>query len=138
MPYQFDDQHDPLISMHIHGWLTDVELSRLLDDLERLVSRGQAFAAVLDSTGLRVPDVGHVRKLATWFKQHYEPTASCHRGLACVITTPMIRGTLGALLQLQTMPMPVIVVETREQGVRWATERLAELDPSDVATSVQE
>jgi hypothetical protein len=126
MPYRFDDQHDPLISMHIHGWLTDAELSRLFEDLDRLVSRGQAFAAVLDCTGLRVPEVSHVRRLASWFNQQFDEAGQCHRGLACVINTPMIRGTLGALLQLQTMPMPVTVVEELDDGIAWARERLAE------------
>lgn len=124
MPYAFDDQGDPLITMHLHGWMTENDLGSLLGDVARLVARGTPFAVVFDCTGLRVPDLVLIRRLTAWFDDHQAETAGCHRGVACVITTPMIRGTLRAVLQLQTMPMPIVVVETVEDGHAWCRQQL--------------
>jgi hypothetical protein len=131
MPYAFDDQLDPLISMHIHGWLSDAELERVRADLDLLATRGRPFVVVLDCTGLRVPELAHVRQLAECVA---EPSAQhCHRGVAFVINTPMLRGTLRGVLQTRPASIPRTVVDTPAAGRRWAEQQLERDQPSSQA-----
>lgn len=123
MPYQLDDQHQPLISMHIHGWLSHGDLERLLSDLTKLDARAEAYVVVLDCTGLRVPDLRTVQSLRRWFVSPNSRT-SHRRGVACITSTPMLRGTIAALLGARPLRSPVELIDDLEAGRRWALTQL--------------
>lgn len=124
MPYVFDGERDPLIYMHLHGWAKDRDLQQLLGDMDRLVQRERPFAAVLDCQELRVPELAQLRRLAGWFGDNFDAAAHYHRGVACVVTSPMVRGSLRTVMQLQRMPMPIHVVESVALGFEWAASKL--------------
>jgi hypothetical protein len=44
-------------------------------------------------------------------------------GAALVITSPVVRGMLKALLWMQPMPQPHIVCGTTEEALRWLRDR---------------
>ena len=122
MPYALDDQHEPLISMHLHGWLSDAELDRVRADLDERVTRGQPFIVLLDCTGLRVPELSQVRQLANSFAVHADSPSQ--RGVAFVINTPMLRGTLRAIVQTQSAGVPMTVVDSVAAARHWAAAQL--------------
>ena len=125
MPYSFDEQQAPLISMRVHGWLTHADFTRLLADLDRLDARGRPFAVVLDCCGLRAPEIGHVRQLRRFLAG--PATASKHyRGLACVADTPLLRGTLGAVVQGRPTGVPTVIVDDPEAARAWARSHVLE------------
>jgi hypothetical protein len=124
MPYGFDDERDPAIYMRLHGWLADADLQRMFADLDALIARERTFAVVLDCSELRVPELGQIRSLVGWFRRNFDAANRWHRGVACVITTPLLRGSLETAMQLQRMPMPVRTVKTADAGFGWVAAKL--------------
>ena len=124
MPYSYDDERAPLVYMRLHGWVKDSELQQLLDDTDVLLGREREFAAVLDCEGLRVPELEQLRKLAGWFSTNFEAASRYHCGCACVITSPLVRGSLATILQMQRMPMPLTMLGSGEEAISWALAKL--------------
>lgn len=124
MPYAFDDARDPAVYAQLHGWLTNADLKRMFDDLDALIAREKAFAVVLDCSELRVPELGQIRALVGWYGRRFDAANRWHRGLACVVTTPLIRGSLETAMQLQRMPMPIRTVASVDEGFAWVTAKL--------------
>lgn len=127
MPYKFDGREYPLVRMHLREWLDESEWDRFYADFTELLEHEQPFAAVLDTVSLRAPEIRQLRGLAAWIQNHQQPLARLHRGCACVIDSPMIRGTLKAVIHMQPMPMPMAVFDDAAEADRWARERVADL-----------
>ena len=123
MPYKLDNQHAPLISMRVHGWSSNADLERLLSDLAELDTRAEAYAVVLDCTDLRVPDMRTVQSLRRWFVSPSSKTLY-RRAVACITTTPMLRGTINAVLRTRPLLAPVRLTDDVDAGRRWALEQL--------------
>ena len=124
MSYSYDDERAPVVYMRLHGWVKDSELQRLLDDMDTLLASERDFAAVLDCEGLRVPELAQLRELAGWFSTNFEAASRYHRGCACVITSPLVRGSLATILQMQRMPMPLTMLGSGEEAISWALAKL--------------
>jgi hypothetical protein len=129
MPYEFDGHEYPLVRMRLREWLDESDWDRFYADFTELLEGGAPFAAVLDTVSLRAPEIRQLRGLAAWIQNHQEPLGRLHRGCACVIDSPMIRGTLKAVVHMQPMPMPMAVFEGAAEANAWARERVADLLP---------
>lgn len=129
MPYRSDLTPHPIVLMIAHGRLERHDWSRMFDDLEALLARGQTFAVLLDAREAGLPDFGDMRDCASFLREREPLLARWHRGIACVTPSPMIRGLLKGVVQLSAMPMPVAMFEDGASAHAWLCERLG-LDPS--------
>lgn len=129
MPYAFDDERDPAILIRLHGWLSDGDIERMASDLDALLARERPFAVVLDCAELRVPELGQIRALVGWFGRNFGGANRWLRGVACVITTPLLRGSIETAMQIQRMPMPLRTVKSIDEGRAWVRAKL-ERSPS--------
>lgn len=123
MPYAFDGERAPLISMRLYGRVSGDELELMLADLATLIKREQAFTVVLDCAELDALERAQLRRYAGWVGSNFEALARHQRGLA-VAANNTGRVAMASLMQLQRMPMPVQVVGTLDRARQWAQTKL--------------
>jgi hypothetical protein len=102
-----DDSGLPLIVVTFDGSVDDPEFERYLSRLDGLWKRKARSAIVLDG-----------RKLNDELLRTYSV------GTAFVISSQLVRGGLTAILWLQPLPTPYVVVATRLEAERWARAQL--------------
>ncbi len=126
MPYSFDDAQWPLVVFRIEGSITQAEEVEFSESSTRLPERGDRYAVVVDLADADTPSPRFVRLQAKAQKLRAEGLRTHCAGIAFVIRSPMIRGALRAILHLQSLPCPYVVVANVEDGRAWATNQMAE------------
>lgn len=124
MPYAFDEQRAPLISMRLYGRVSGDDLEHMLADFTTQLRREQGFAAVLDCEQLEQLERAQLQRYAGWLADNFESVTKYQRGLAFVLTNTSGRAALATLMRLQRMPMPVQVFESVDAGQRWLSTKL--------------
>ncbi len=123
MPYSFDEQRAPLISMRLYGRVSGDDLEHMLADFTTQLRREQGFAVLLDCEQLEQLERAQLQRYAGWLADNFESVAKHQRGLAFV-TNGSARAALATLMRLQRMPMPVKVFESSDAGQRWVLSKL--------------
>lgn len=119
-----DEGRFPLVTVTFVGDVSNDEFKAYLERLDRLLARGEPNAMVMDARrSARSPAIQ--RKLqADWIKEREALLRRLSCGTAFVITSPLVRGVLTAILWLQPMPQPHTVVATPEEAEAWAIAKL--------------
>ncbi|MGH1343921.1 MAG: hypothetical protein ACRBN8_20350 [Nannocystales bacterium] len=124
MPYFFDDAQWPLAVLRIEGSITPEEEVEFSELSTRLPERGVRYAVVVDLAKSGTPTPRFMRLQAKAQKLRNEGIRAHCAGIAFVIHSPMIRGALRAILHLQSLPCPQVVVASFDDARAWTTEQL--------------
>lgn len=112
--------------MRFTGLTTDAEFDDYLNAMTRLiVDRKQKTVTILDARKSDRTPATQRKKQAAWLKAHDNFLRQYSLGTVFVITSPLVRGVLTAILWLQPLPTDYAVVATMAEAERWARQRLA-------------
>jgi hypothetical protein len=105
---------------------TDDDFQRYLASCESLMVGEQLYSIVLvampDSP---MPKTRHARAQATWMKSHDAQIARHVASMAFVLPSPLARGVLRAVLQMQPLPVEHRVFRREAEATAWSGECLA-------------
>lgn len=125
MPVRIDDSRHPLVVVEFNGTATDQEFDAYLEQMTKLVlERRKKNVTIFDATRSGDTSPKQRRKQAEWLKSNAEMLRMYSLGTAFVITSPLVRGMLTAILWITPMPAPHTVVATYGEAERWAIGRL--------------
>jgi hypothetical protein len=122
-----DDSRHPLVLVTFVGGATDAEFQDYLDRMEKLVVlRRETNCTILDATRAGDTPAKQRRMQSEWLKRNETLLAKYSAGTAFVITSPLVRGLLTAILWVSPMAAPHTVVATVDEAEAWAIARLRE------------
>lgn len=114
----------PLVRVTFDGLASDAEFDKYLSGITDLLMVGrQKTVTVLDARASARAPATQRKRQAAWIKEHESLLRRYSLGTAFVITSPLVRGVLTAILWLQQLPTPHTVVATIAEAERWATEQ---------------
>ena len=125
MPYALDDSRWPLVVLRVVGSITPAEEIEFTERSTRLPERGERYVVIVDLSEAGTPSPRFVRLQAKAQKLRADGLRTHCAGIAFVIGSPMLRGALRAILHLQSLPCPQMVVASLAQGHAWTREQLS-------------
>lgn len=123
-----DESRWPLVVMTIVGTPTDAEVDAMLEGSARNLRRSGRQVGILDLTRADRPPPVQRKKHAAWMNENAELLRARSAGMAFVITSPLVRGILTAIMWIQPLPMEHTVVATYAEAERWAMAQLRKYD----------
>ena len=121
-----DDRHWPLVVFRYQGEVSMPDLEACLHRQEEMIVRQQPCVSLVLTTELKMWETAVLRRQADWIKAHHDDLRKLSLGVALVIASPVVRGMLKAVLWLQPIPQPHVVVPSIAQALPWLRTRLAE------------
>jgi hypothetical protein len=122
-----DVSRAPIVVVRFERSWTEGEFDAYLEAMETAVlSRREPTVTILDARDAMATPATQRRKQAAWLQKNEAVLRRYSLGTAFVITSPVVRGILTAILWIQPMPAPHVVVATPPEAERWATARLDE------------
>jgi hypothetical protein len=134
-----NDRYWPLIVFRFSGQVSMEEMERYLTWQDAMVARNLPNASLVITENLRMWEMPVLRRQAEWIKKHEPLIRQYSIGAAMVITSPVVRGMLKALLWMQPMPQPHFVGGTTEVALSWLRECFRSQNvnwPSDVPSTL--
>jgi len=119
-----DESRFPLMVVTFEDTVDDDQFGAYLATLDAHIARRVRCAFVMDATRAGRTSAVQRRRQADWMKENEHVLRTYSAGYAFVISSPLIRGALTAILWLQPMPAPHVVVGTFGEGERWARAQL--------------
>lgn len=119
-----DESRFPLVVVTFPVSADDVEFGEYLQGLSRLLERRGRMATVFDARQLDAPPATQRARQADWLKTNREQLRKYSCGSVFVSGSPLIRGTMTAILWVAPMPMPHAIVATMQEAETWAIGRL--------------
>lgn len=116
---QINETHWPLVVFTFGGHITAEELENYLKASERMLARNEKYIGLVLTERMAPLELPLMRRQAAWIKQHHASLREQSLGVALVISSPMLRGVLKAILWLQPMPQPHTVCSTAEEALAW-------------------
>jgi hypothetical protein len=123
---QFDETRFPIVVVKFAGTATDAEFGDYLSTMSRMLGKKQVTATILDATEAGATSALQRRRQADWLKKNADVLKLYSVGTAFVITSPLVRGALTAILWVQPMPAPHTLVATLPEAEAWAKKQLAQ------------
>ena len=124
MPYELDDSDWPLVVLRVVGSITAAEEIEFAERSTRLPEREERYVVIVDLMGAGTPSPRFVRLQAKAQKLRAEGLHTRCAGIAFVIGSPMLRGALRAILHIQSLPCPQVVVASLEDARGWTADRM--------------
>ena len=119
-----DETRWPLVLVTFDGVSPEPEFDAYLERMATFLDRKTPTATVLDATRAGATPPIQRKKQADWMKTHEASLRRYSAGTAFVISSPMVRGILTAILWMQPMPQEHVVVATLPEAMKWAREKL--------------
>ncbi len=116
----------PLVVYRFANEVTLSQLEAYLARQEEMLLRRERSASVVIVESLRMWETAVVRRQAAWIKEHEDELRRASLGVALVMTSPLARGMLKAVLWIQPMPQPHKICSTVEEALEWVRARFAE------------
>lgn len=135
--FAWDYDDFPLVVLRYVGTISDAAFDEYLRTYRALLDRDQPYAIILDAALAGAPNAAQRRAQARFLELNAPLTRRLCRGGAFVITSPMIRGALTAILWISDMPFENTVVGDIFSAARWTCERLQMPVPARLVGSVQ-
>jgi hypothetical protein len=127
----------PLVVYRFAGEVTMSQLEAYLARQEEMLRRPDRSASVVLVESLRMWETAVAKRQAAWIKEHQDELRRASLGVALVMTSPLARGMLKAVLWMQPMPQPHKVCATVEEALDWIKARFVEARiPVDLPKSV--
>ena len=116
MPVTVDDTAWPIVVVSIVGSLSEAEEDTFVTTTTGFPARGDDYVAIIDLTDAGIPSGRFIRHQAQAQKEHRAALHERCLGVAFIIQSVMLRGALRAVLHLQSLPCPQLVVQSREEA----------------------
>jgi hypothetical protein len=121
---EVDETRFPLVVVTFVGVATDAEFEAYLERMSDVMARREVTATVLDASRAGPTPPKQRARQADWIKANADVLRRYSAGSAFVITSPLIRGLLTAILWLAPMPQAHDVFSSRAAAEQWAVARL--------------
>lgn len=133
MAYVLDRTRMPLVVLRCEGRIDDDAYAAHLRAYGDLLGVGQRFGMVVDARAAEAIPWSQRRMQSAFLTDHAETFTRLCVGEAFVITSPLVRAALKAVLFFAPPPHPYAVVSTVEQGTAWIRARLDEVGSTETA-----
>ena len=125
-PASFDDSRWPRLSLRLAGTLTSQGHVECLEALAGYLGRAERFALLVDLTQVGLIPLEQRWRQVEWFEEHEQPLRTQLVGSAIILTSPLVRLSVSAILHFKRVPVPLAAVPTRQEAEAWVDERLRE------------
>jgi hypothetical protein len=116
----------PLVVIRMSAAPTDDDFQSYLASCESLMVGDQLYSIMLVAMPHSpMPKTRHARAQAMWMKAHDAEIASHVASMAFVLPSPLARGVLRAVLQMQPLPVEHRVFRHEAEAAAWSRECLA-------------
>lgn len=95
---------------------SDAEVRAFIDEQRRLLERKQRFAMLVDASRLTSSSAAQRRMYADWMRESEAPSKLYCLGMAVVMSSPIIRGAMQAVLWLFSPPVPIEVFARSDEA----------------------
>lgn len=124
MSFLVDPSAFPLVRITLEGTIDDDAFRRYLDECTLLLNRGLPYAIVMDASRAGSAGSPQRRMQADFMREHHDRMRTFCMGCAFVIDSMVVRGMMTAVLWLQPMPCPHVVVSRVVEAESWCRSRL--------------
>ncbi|MBX3245637.1 MAG: hypothetical protein KF901_00500 [Myxococcales bacterium] len=116
--FTVDSEAWPLVRVTYVGAVDDAAFERYLDEQAALLDRRAPYVILFDARRSGMPSAKQRQRMAEYMRdRNAEIARYCKKGVF-VISSPLIRGALTAILWLQPLPFPHDVVATLDEAER--------------------
>lgn len=130
MPVEVNESTWPIVSLRIQGTLSHKEEDHFIETSVSFPLRHERYVAIIHLLEAATPSARFVRGQACAQRDRRTELEEFCAGVVFVIGSAMLRGALRAILHLQGLPSPHVVVETEEAAQAWAR---AQMQADDVS-----
>jgi hypothetical protein len=121
---RIDESRWPIVTLRFSAESTDEEWRVLMDHVRACHRRGERFSVIADGTVMKGMPTAKQRKigadLALWLRENAPKGARWPiMAWGNVITSPLVRGALTAILWIDTPPHPQKVFATFAEAFAW-------------------
>lgn len=124
MTIGLDVRQAPLMRIVLVGRSTDEDLDVYHDEVVRVMRRAaeahRTLVFVIDGREAAPADAMRRRKIATWVAAHSALIKVSVRAMAIVLSNPLQRGVLKALMWLRPYPCPYRIFSSLDEADAWA------------------
>lgn len=122
----FDDSRWPLLRLHLSGTLSSQGHEECLATLGGYVHRRERFLLLVDVTQVGMVPLDQRWRQVEWFEEHEVLLRETVLGSAVVLTSPVVRLAISAILFFKPLPIPCTTFSTVDEAEAWAAQRLHE------------
>ncbi len=125
-PDFFDDSRWPLLQLRLPGTLASRAYEDCLAAFGRQLDRGERFVLIVDLSRVSMVPLDQRWRQVEWFEEREQQVRELIIGSANIITSPLVRLSVSAIMYFKRVPLPVVIVPDWNSAEAWALKRLEE------------
>ena len=110
--FEIDEAGFPLVVATVRGQVTSEVISAYFARLDAWCLDGRRYASILNITRIEMPSAAERKQIVEAIADRHTALARSCIGVAIVVTNPLIRGAVTAILWMQHLPHPLELVAT--------------------------
>ena len=122
----FDDSRWPLLRLLLPGTLSSQGHEECLVTLGGYVRRREKFLLLVDVSRVGLVPLDQRWRQVEWFEEYEGLLRETLLGSALVLTSPVVRLSISAILYFKPLPLPLATFATVSEAEAWAVQRLQE------------
>lgn len=122
----FDDSSWPLLRLLLPGTLSSREHEECLATFSGYVRRREKFLMLVDVSRVGLVPLDQRWRQVEWFEEHETLLRETLLGTALVLTSPIVRLSISAILFFKPLPLPLVTFADVSAAEAWAAWRLQE------------
>ncbi|HEX8439803.1 STAS/SEC14 domain-containing protein [Archangium sp.] len=123
-PKLFDDSRWPLLQLRLPGTLSSQGHETCLADFNGYLGRGEKFALLVDLARVGLVPLDQRWRQVEWFSEHELTLRQLLLGTALVVTSPVVRLSISAMLYFKPLPIPLATFAHLGAAEDWASDRI--------------
>jgi len=123
-PPLFDDSRWPVLRLRLPGTLSSQGHEACLAAFSAHLQRGEKFALIVDLIRVGLVPLDQRWRQVEWFSEHELALRQQLLGTAIVVTSPVVRLSISAMLYFKPLPIPTVTFASLEPAEAWAAERI--------------
>lgn len=131
---RFDDSRWPLLIVDLPGTLSAQGHEACLTALADHLRRGDKLLLLMDLSRVGMVPLDQRWRQVEWFEAHETLLRERLLGTALIITSPVVRLAISAMLYFKPMPLPLATFNNRALAEAWVGERLLEAKSTQTQT----
>jgi hypothetical protein len=125
VPIQLDASRGSIVVASFNGVVTDAELDAYHESLHAsMIAQRGPIVMIVDATHAISGGTAQRARQAAWMKENEHLLALHRAGTAYVVRSALMRTAVQAVLWIQPLPTPHVVVTSLAQAEVWAEEML--------------
>jgi hypothetical protein len=117
----FDDSRWPLRIVRFVGTPTPRQYEHYLERVTASLRRRERYLSVIDLTRGGLPTPEQRQRQILWMQEHEGLIREVLLGTAFIVTSPIIRLSLSAVLHFKPLPVPYVITAKEVEAVGWAS-----------------